>query len=281
LRAAGHEVFRLVRGREVVGADEIAWDPSAGVIDVAALDGANAFINLAGENVGAGRWTTVRRERILRSRVDATRTLVAAMGRMPMRPQVFLNASAIGFYGDRGDEVLTEKSGIGRGFLAEVCLAWETHAEVATRIGVRTGLLRFGVILSREGGALAKMLPVFRLGLGGRIGGGQQWMSWISIDDVAAIIVHALADARCAGPMNVVAPAAVTNTEFATVLGRALNRPAVVPVPAFLLRMLVGEMMADEALLASARAAPKRLSEIGYRFKHPTIDTALEAVLKT
>jgi uncharacterized protein (TIGR01777 family) len=142
-------------------------------------------------------------------------------------------------------------------------------------------LLRFGVILSREGGALAKMLPVFRLGLGGRIGGGQQWMSWISIDDVAAIIVHALADVRCAGPMNVVAPAAVTNAEFATALGRALNRPAVVPVPAFLLRMLVGKMMADEALLASARAAPKRLSEIGYRFKHPTIDAALEAVLRS
>jgi uncharacterized protein len=280
LRAAGHDVVRLVRGRNAAGPDEIAWDPGAGQIDERRFAGAGAIINLAGENLGAGRWTAARRERILRSRVDATRTLVAAVTKAERKPDVFLNASAVGFYGDRGDEVLTEKSGIGQGFLPEVCLAWETHAEGASRVGVRTALLRFGLILARDGGALAKMLPLFRLGLGGRLGSGSQWMSWIAIDDVVGAIVHAVRDARCAGPMNIVAPGAVTNAEFTSALARMLGRPAVLPAPKWALRMALGRTMADEALLSSIRAAPQRLNEVGFRFRFPTCSSALTAVLQ-
>jgi uncharacterized protein len=280
LRNAGHDVFRLVRGRAAAKPDEIAWDPGAGTIDERGLEGAHALINLAGESIGAGRWTSARRERILRSRVDATRTLVNAMRKMAAKPAVFLSASAVGFYGSRGDEVLTEASGIGQGFLPEVCLAWESHAEGANRAGVRTVLLRFGMILAAEGGALSKMLPLFRLGLGGRLGSGEQWMSWVAIDDVAGAVIHALSDARCAGPMNIVAPAPVTNTEFTAALARALHRPAVLAVPKFALQVVLGRPMADEALLVSARAAPERLNQTSYRFRHPTLDSALRAVLQ-
>jgi uncharacterized protein len=280
LRGAGHEVRRLVRGRGTAAPDEIAWDPAAGALDVTQLDGVDAFINLAGENVGDGRWTTTRRERILQSRVDATRTLVAAMEKMVRKPAVLLNASAIGFYGDRGDEVLTETSAVGRGFLPDVCRAWETQALGAAHAGVRTVLLRFGVILARQGGALAKMLPLFRLGLGGRMGSGQQWMSWIGINDVVGAIAHALRDERCAGPMNIVAPAVVTNAEFARVLGRVLRRPAMLPVPAWGLRIAVGAALANEALLGSQRASPQRLSEVGYAFRHATLEGALREALQ-
>jgi uncharacterized protein (TIGR01777 family) len=279
LRAAGHDVLRLVRRGGGGAPDEITWHPEKGEIDSARLEGIDVCINLAGENLAGGRWTAVRREGILRSRVDATRTLVKAIGRMTRKPAVLLNASAVGFYGDRGDEVLTEASSIGRGFLPEVCLAWETHASGAAQIGVRVAMLRFGVILAGKGGALAKMLPVFRLGIGGRLGSGQQWMSWISIDDVVGVIHHALGDSRCQGAINVVAPAAVTNVEFTRALASALHRPAVLPVPAWALRTVVGRGMADEALLGSTRAAPQRLGETGYAFRHPTIEAALGAVL--
>lgn len=277
LRGVGHTVQRLVRRTEQ-SPDEIAWDPEAGEIDVGRLEGVDALINLSGENVGAGRWTAARRERILRSRVDATRTLVVALAKLKRKPAVFLSASAVGFYGDRGDEVLTETSRIGQGFLPEVCLAWETHAEGAVRSGVRTVLMRFGVVLMRRGGALAKMLPLFRLGLGGRLGSGQQWMSWIGIDDLIGAVQQALRDTRCTGAINFVAPGAVTNVEFTQTLGRVLRRPAVLPGPAWVLRAVFGRM-ADEALLASARAAPKRLGEVGYNFRHPTVESALRAVL--
>lgn len=279
LRTARHDVFPLVRGRAASARDEIAWSPATGDIDRGGLEGADAIINLAGENLGAGRWTAARRERILRSRVEATRTLVTAIGQMASKPKVFASASAVGFYGDRGDSVLTERSGIGRGFLPEVTLAWETHAEGAAGFGVRTALLRFGLILAREGGALARMLPLFRLGLGGRLGSGQQWMSWISRDDVVGVIEHVLSDARCVGPINVVAPAPVTNVEFTAALARVLRRPAVLPAPAWALRTVLGRKLADEALLASTRAAPQRLGEVGYRFRHPAIESALRAVL--
>ena len=259
--------------------DEIAWAPAKGEIDHRGLEGAGAIINLAGENLGAGRWTSARRDRILRSRVDATRTLVGAMAQLAKKPGVFLNASAAGYYGDRGDEVLTEASSIGHGFLPEVCLAWETHAEGASRLGIRTALLRFGVIQASKGGALAKMLPLFRLGLGGRFGSGRQWMSWVGIDDVVGATRHVLNDSRCAGPVNVVAPEPLTNAEFARALARQLGRPALLPVPAFALRLVLGRMMADEALLASTRAMPQRLCDVGYTFRHPTITSALQAVL--
>jgi uncharacterized protein (TIGR01777 family) len=278
LRAAGHEVRRLVRGRGARESDEIAWKPEMGEIDRTRLEGVDALINLAGENLGARRWTVARREAIQRSRIDATRTLVTAVGKLSRKPAVLLNASAVGFYGDRGDEVLTEASAIGHGFLSEVCLAWETTAGGASQFGVRTVLLRFGVILASEGGALEKMLPLFRLGLGGRLGSGEQWMSWVAIDDVVGVVHHALNDARCVGPINVVAPAAVTNVELTRALAAALHRPAMFPVPAWALRAAVGRGMADEALLASTRAAPRRLSEAGYEFRHPTIGQALKAI---
>ena len=277
LRAAGHEVRVLVR-RVATSRDEISWDPNAGICPPGALAEADAVINLAGENVGAGRWTEQRRERILRSRVDATRTLVAALKDASPRPRVFLNASAVGFYGDRGEEVLTEASGMGHGFLPEVCLAWETHAENAARLGVRTGLLRFGVVLAREGGALPKMLPLFRGGLAGRLGHGRQWMSWVSVDDAVGAVLHVLREPRCAGPLNITAPAAVRNAEFTATLGRVLRRPAILPAPAWVLRLVLGHM-ADETLLSSTRVEPRRLVETGFDFRHPTLEQALQAVL--
>jgi uncharacterized protein (TIGR01777 family) len=279
LRTAGHSVFRLVRGRAASARDEIAWSPATGEVDCAGLEGADAIINLAGESLAAGRWTAARRERILRSRVDTTRTLVTALGQMASKPTVFVSASAVGFYGDCGDSVLTERSEKGRGFLPDVTLAWEAHAEGAARVGVRTALLRFGVILAREGGALAKMLPFFRLGLGGRLGSGQQWMSWISRDDVVGVIAQVLGDARCAGPINVVAPAPVTNAEFTAALARVLRRPAFFPAPPWALRLVFGRRMVDEALLASTRVMPQRLGEVGYRFRHPALESALRAIL--
>ena len=279
LRASGHDVFRLVRNRGARAVDEIGWNPAAGEIDIARLQGVGAIINLAGENLAGGRWTAARRERILRSRVDATRTLVTAMAGLERKPDVFISASAVGFYGERGDEVLTETSGMGNGFLSEVCLAWETHAEGATRHGVRTVILRFGMILGREGGALAKMLPLFRLGLGGSLGSGRQWTSWIAMGDVVGVVSHVLRDVRCAGPMNVVAPKPVTNREFAASLGHALHRPAIIPAPAWALRLAFGRTMADEVLLSSVRAAPGRLREAGYPFQHHTLESALAAIL--
>lgn len=279
LRADGHTVQRLVRGTAVEQPDQILWSSAAGECDLDALGGTDALINLAGENIGR-RWTAARRERIMRSRVDSTRTLVAAMTELTPRPAVFLSASAAGYYGSRGDEVLTEASAIGHGFLPEVCLAWETHAHGAARLGVRTALLRFGTVLAPGGGALARMLPLFRLGLGGRLGSGRQWMSWVSRADVVAAIRHALLDARCSGALNVVAPMPVTNAEFTATLGRVLRRPAFLPAPAWALRLAFGEM-ADEALLASTRAVPARLTELGFRFRHPTLETALSGALSS
>lgn len=277
LRAQGHDVRRLVR-RAAVANDEIGWDPANGVIDLQRGEEVDAVINLAGENVAAGRWTAARREQILRSRVDATRTLVGALLKLVRKPKVFLSASAVGYYGDRGDEIVTEKSPIGVGLLPEVCLAWETHAEGAARHGIRTVLLRFGTILSPEGGALAKMLPLFRLGLGGRLGSGQQWMSWIARDDVVQGIFHVLRDTDCGGPVNFAAPAPVTNVDFAATLARVLGRPARLPAPGFALRLAFGQM-ADEALLASTRAVPRRLVEVNYTFRQPELEPALRAML--
>ncbi len=275
LRAAGHEVRRLVR-RAPRAADENAWDPARGEIDGAALAGVDAVINLAGENIGAGRWTPVRREAIRSSRVDATRTLVAALRAAAPRPRVLINASACGFYGDRGEAWLDEGSAKGRGFLPEVCEAWEGEAGAAEALGVRVVRLRFGLVLAREGGALARMLPLFRAGLGGRLGSGRQWMSWIGRADAVAAIGHALAERRCAGAMNLVAPEPVTNATFAATLGRALRRPAVLPAPAWALRLVFGAM-ADEALLASTRAEPAQLRATGFVFRHPTLRQALAA----
>ena len=277
LETQGHEVVRLVR-RRTEQAGTVYWNPAAGELDAAKLGAVDAVVNLSGENVGAGRWTVARRQAILRSRIDATKTLVATVTKLARRPAVLVNASAVGFYGDSGDEIVTEASPVGQGFLPEVCLVWETHAEGAARAGIRTALLRFGVVLSPSGGALAKLLPLFRAGLGGRVGAGRQWMSWVGLDDAVGAIYHALVEPRCTGPLNVVAPEAVTNGTFAATLGGVLHRPAVLPVPAGLLRLTFGEM-ADATLLASTRAVPAQLQATGYSFRQPTLEAALRSEL--
>jgi uncharacterized protein (TIGR01777 family) len=277
LRERGHDVRPLVR-RVPADDREIFWNPAARELDAARLEGIDAVVNLAGENIAGGRWTASRREKILRSRVDATQTLVTACARLARKPAVFLSASAVGYYGDAGDTELSENSPPGLGFLPEVSLIWETNAEGAARAGIRTVLLRFGVVLAREGGALAKMLPVFRLGLGGRLGDGKQWMSWVSLTDAVAAILHALGDSHCQGPINVVAPAPVTNAEFTKTLAARLGLPALFPVPKWVLRVVFGEM-AEATLLVSTRATPARLQATGFRFLHETLDAALRAEL--
>lgn len=277
LRARGDDVVRLVR-RPVTATDEVSWKPEARELDAAQIEGADAIINLAGENIAAGRWTAARRARILGSRVDATRTLVSACTQLKRKPAVFLNASAVGFYGDAGDTELTEASPAGVGFLPETCLIWETNAEGAARAGIRTVLLRFGVVLAAEGGALEKMVPLFRLGLGGRLGSGRQWMSWVSVDDAVGAVVHTLTHAGCAGPVNVVAPEPVSNSGFTEAFARVLRRPAAFPVPAWVLRAVFGEM-AVATMLASTRARPERLRATGYAFRHAELESALRAAL--
>lgn len=277
LAGHGHAIIRLVR-RAPTAADEIEWDPARRTLEVEALDGADAIVNLCGENVGARRWTAAQRERILHSRTDAALTLVTTLAKLPRKPRVFVSASAAGCYGNCGDDEVTEARELGRGFLAGVCLAWETHAEGAARLGIRTAILRFGVVLGAEGGALGKMLPVFKLGLGGRLGHGRQWLSWVSRDDAVGAIEDALTNAKCEGPMNVVSPNPVTNAEFTAALGRVLNRPTAVPVPAWVLRAVFGQM-ADETLLASTKAVPAGLLEAGYEFRLPALEAALRRVL--
>ncbi len=277
LRERGDEVVCLVR-RPAAGADEIFWKPERHELDAAQIEGVDAVVNLAGENIAGGRWTASRRARLLGSRVDATRTLVMTCAGLKRKPAVFISASAIGIYGDGGEAELTEASPPGRGFLPETCLIWETNAEGAARAGMRTALLRFGVVLAREGGALAKMLPVFRLGLGGRMGSGTQWMSWVSLDDVVGVVRHVLDNANCSGAVNVVAPASATNADFTAALGRVLHRPARLPVPGWLLRLLFGQM-AVETILGSARVRPERLRAAGYGFRHPDLEAALRAAM--
>jgi uncharacterized protein (TIGR01777 family) len=235
-------------------------------------------INLSGENVGAGRWTAARRERILRSRIDATRTLVTTMAKNSRKPAVFVSASAAGFYGDSGDKERTERSPAGHGFLPEVCLAWETHAEGAARSGIRTVLLRFGVVLGSGGGALAKMLPLFRLGLGGPMGTGRQWMSWVALNDAVGSILFALTNASLSGPVNVVAPQPVTNEEFAQTLARVLGKRARLSVATWALHLAFGPM-AHETVLASVRMRPARLQAAGYAFQASTLEPALQQIL--
>jgi len=277
LRAKDVRVLGLVR-RPTASVDEIAWDPAAGRLEPAALEGVDAIVNLAGANIAGGRWTPARRRLILDSRVTTTRTLLTAMRQMARPPAVYVGASATGFYGSRGDDVLTEASGAGAGFLAEVCRVWEEQAPDIARLGVREVRMRFGIVLAAEGGALARMRPLFRLGLGGRLGDGGQWMSWVALDDAVAALSHALENARTAGPCNVTAPAPVRNAEFTEALARVLHRPAIVPAPAWALRLAFGAM-ADEALLGSTRALPARLEAEGFRFGFPRLEGALQAAL--
>lgn len=273
LRAAGVEARRLVR-RAPSAADEIAWDPARGQLDARALTGIDGVVNLAGRNL-LGRWTRRAKAEIVDSRVQSTRLLVQTVARMAARPSVFVSASAVGYYGSRGDEVLTEASSPGTGFLAVVAQRWEGEARRAAEAGIRVVCTRFGLVLARGGGALGPMIPLFRLGLGGPLGDGRHWWSWIHIDDLVSAIVMALTSSSLEGPVNLVAPAPVTNREFTQTLAAVLHRPAIVPAPAFAVRLVFGEI-ADEMILASQRVMPTRLLAAGFAFRWQELATALE-----
>ncbi len=279
LSMANHSVARLVRPGKLPAFGDVAWDSAEGWINAASLEGFDAVVHLAGENIAAGRWTPKQKERIRDSRVKGTRLLAESLAGLARPPGVLVAASGIGFYGDRGDEVLTEDSDAGSGFTSEVSLAWEAASEPAARKGIRVVKLRFGMILAAGGGALHMMLPAFKLGLGGPLGSGKQWVSWITLDDVLAVIRFAIEDERLHGPVNVVAPEAVTNRDFSRTLGRVLHRPAIMPVPAFALRLTLGEI-ADGLLLASARVSAARLKASGYRFLYPQLATAFQRLLR-
>lgn len=273
LTARGHEVTRLVRRAATSG--ESQWDPARGVIDANLVGAADAIIHLSGAGIGDKRWSNSYKREILDSRVKSTKLLASVIAGAAKRPSVFLSGSAIGFYGARGDEQLDEASSAGTGFLADVCKEWESAANGA---GTRTVFLRTGIVLSPKGGALKKQLPLFRAGLGGKFGRGDQWQSWISIDDEVAAIEHLLTGS-VQGPVNLTAPAPVTNADFASVLGRVLRRPALLPVPSIGPKLLLGAELADALLFTGQRVVPRVLSSSGFQFAHPTLEIALRALL--
>jgi uncharacterized protein (TIGR01777 family) len=278
LRADGHTVLRLVRSRPVSGGDEVYWNPALGEIDTAALEGVDAVVHLAGENVGQPPWTEERKRRIRDSRVQGTTLIARTLAGLSPRPQVLVSASATGWYGDRGDEVLTEASAPGTGFLAEVCQAWETSADAARDAGIRVVHPRIGLVLTKDGGVLERLLTPFKLGVGGKLGSGRQWMSWVALHDVLEAIRFALGADSLSGPANLTSPAPVTNEEFTRTLGHVLGRPTVLGVPEFALKLALGQM-ADEALLASQRAVPDGLREAGFVFQYPDLEGALRVAL--
>lgn len=295
LGAAGHRVARMVRtgagtaiptraaaagsrAAAAAGHDDIAWEPQGRQIDAARLEGADAVVHLAGANISDGRWTDARKETLRKSRVNGTQLLSETLTNLKRPPRVLVSASATGYYGDRGVEVLRESSPRGHGFLPALCVAWESATERAEKRGLRVVHLRFGVILSPRGGALGKMLLPFRLGLGGPVGNGRQYWSWVAIDDAVGAIVHAITNESLRGPVNVVAPAPATNLEFTRALARVLRRPAIAPLPAFAARLLFGEL-ADAVLLASARVVPGALQASAYRFLQPDLEPALRHLL--
>ena len=270
--------MRLVRSPSGADSTEISWNSARGLLEPEKAEGLDAVVHLAGESIASGRWTSDRMERIRNSRIIGTRTLVEDLANLSKPPEHFLSASAIGFYGDRGDEVLDESTSAGTGFLADVCRDWEQSTFHANDRGMRAATLRFGVVLSPIGGALARMLPPFRLGAGGVLGSGRQYVSWTSLDDVVGAIAHVLQTPSITGPVNVTAPNPVTNRVLTTEIGRALNRPTLIPMPAAALRFLFGRM-AEETLLSSARVLPQRLLGSGYSFRHPQLSTALQHLL--
>ncbi|HEY8484685.1 MAG TPA: TIGR01777 family oxidoreductase [Longimicrobiales bacterium] len=280
LGGAGHTITRVARRRGVAGeGGVVTWQPGRREIDAAGLEGHDAVIHLAGEPV-VGWWTARKKARIRESRVRGTRLLSETLARLTRPPRVLVSASATGFYGNRSpEEPLDESSAPGAGFLAGVALEWERATAAAEAAGIRVVHARFGLVLSPKGGALAAMLPVFRLGLGGRLGSGRQVWSWITLEDVVAAVAHVLAAEQVAGPVNFVSPNPVTNAEFTRVLGRVLGRPAFFAVPAPAARLLLGEM-ADEMLLAGARVVPRKLLDSGYRFLHPELEAALRSILR-
>jgi len=278
LATNGHRVVRLRRGGVTEG-DDIAWDPAAGTIDAPAIEGIDAVVHLAGEGIGEKRWSDEQKRRILDSRTRGTALLVGALASRERKPRVLVSGSAIGYYGDRGDETLTEDAPPGDDYLAGVCTQWEGATAPAAEAGTRTVNVRTGIVLAPNGGALRRMLLPFRLGLGGRIGSGRQYMSWISIDDEVGAIRHAIEHDDVRGPMNSAAPNPVTNAEFVATLGRVLHRPTVLPTPLAPLKLRYGAELVTSLLLFSQRVEPAKLQATGYEFRHPSLEAALRAVL--
>lgn len=278
LRGLGHELLRLVRGPGEA-ADAAAWNPTTGAIDAGRCAGLDAVVHLAGENVAGGRWTDRRMAAIRDSRGPATERLCRSLAALPQPPRILIGASAVGIYGDRGDELLDEQSAAGKGFLAEVAAEWEAATAPLEAVGARVVHLRIGMVLAKHGGALRKMLPAFRLGGGGRLGHGNQWMSWITLDDLVGAVLHCLDCDDLRGPVLAVAPDPATNRQFTRALAGVLRRPAILPVPAFALRLVFGRM-ADPMLLASQRAMPRQLLASGFRFAHEELVTGLQAALR-
>jgi hypothetical protein len=277
LTTGGHGVTRLVRFKPRSGKSLLYWNPAAGEIDAPKLEGFDAVVHLAGESIN-GRWNAAKKRAILESRVKGTRLLCETLAKLSHRPRVLVAASASGYYGDRGEDVLREESGAGSSFLSQVCQEWEAATKPAAERGIRVVNLRIGFVLSPAGGGLAKMLPAFKMGVGGKIGSGKQYMSWIAIDDLVQIILFATTAEALEGPANAVAPNPVTNLEFTKTLGRVLRRPAVFPMPAFAVRLAFGEM-GEELLLASARLEPAQLLSVGYQFELPQLEGALRHLL--
>ncbi|MFT7617610.1 MAG: hypothetical protein ACI97A_001249 [Planctomycetota bacterium] len=274
----GHEVVPAIRSFKSTSPDDVVWDHNHGIADVYSVKGIDAVVHLAGENVASGRWTKARKERIRDSRIEGTTALCKSLALLDDPPKILVAASAVGFYGDRGDEVLDEEAVSGKGFLADVSREWEAATKAAEDVGIRVVKMRLGAVLSREGGALKAMLPPFKMGVGGKMGSGSQYMAWITLRDAVRAFALALQDESLSGPVNVVAPQAITNLEFTKAMGRALKRPTIFPLPGFMAKLVIGEM-ADELLLSSMRVTPKKLEESGFQFADSTIDSALESLL--
>lgn len=279
LAEQGYEVKKLVRTEPSSREDEIHWSPESGSIDKAGLEGMDAVVHLAGENLATGRWTAEKKARIRDSRVEGTRLLCESLSHLAHPPKALVCSSAIGYYGNRGDTVVEEGAFLGSGFLADVCYEWETATASASEAGIRVVNLRIGVVLSRAGGALARMFPPFRMGFGGKLGNGKQYISWIALDDAVGVINHVLTQDGLHGPVNAVTPHAVTNSEFTKTLGRVLKRPTLFCMPAFIVRSVFGEM-ADETLLASTRVEPTRLVETAYEYHYPELEGTLRHLLE-
>jgi uncharacterized protein len=277
LRTAGHRVLRLQRGGVTEG-DAIGWDPETGLIDAAAFEGVDAVVHLAGEGIAEKRWSEPQKQRILQSRVKGTALLAGAVASRDRKPRVFVSASGVHYYGnDRGDEVLTEDSARGQGFLADVAEQWEAATETASAAGIRTVSMRSGIVLAAHGGTLKRLLLPFKIGAGGRIGTGEQWMSWIALADEVGAIMHAIETESLRGPANFTAPNPVVNREFVETLGHVLHRPTLLPTPLLPLRAWYGNELVEALLLGSQRAMPARLQECGYEFRYPTLEAALRA----
>ena len=279
LGAEGHSVGGFVRPGTSASKDDVAWDPATGKMDLKAAEGADAVVNLAGASIGGGRWTEERKKLLRTSRVNLTERLVRNLEQLTRRPAVLVSASAIGYYGDRGEEVVAESSPPGNDFLSRLSSEWEAAAMGVEKLGIRTVITRFGIILSKSGGALPRMLTPFKLGVGGKLGSGKQWMSWVALDDVVGAIRDAIVAPSLRGPVNVVAPNPARNADFTRALARVLHRPALFPAPAFALRLMLGEM-ADALLLSSQRVVPQKLLDARFSFRIAELESALKRALE-